>query len=373
MTQVRLDRITKHFGNTAAVEALSLTVEPGEFVVLLGPSGCGKTTTLRMIAGFVEASAGTIFLGRRDITREPPHRRNIGFVFQNYALFPHLNVRENVAFGLRRRNVRAAELERRVDRAIELVKLDGLGDRMPRQLSGGQQQRVALARALVIEPDVLLLDEPLSNLDARLRHDVRGELRRLQKLSALTTIMVTHDQDEAMSVGDRLAVMNAGRVQQVGTAQSLYRQPANRFVASFIGRGNFIAGRPAADRKSFITRSGLTIACDRVQADDDTLLVRPEDVSVERGQVSGTNCFAATIEAATFLGASFELDLRLAGGEKLLAEVSGSRAAPPADWLGGEAVTVRLDAAAAIGLRGSAEPTVEVEPAGSAAIEGANR
>src|ERR1700681_1632855 len=228
---VTLDHVSKRFGEFLAVDDFSLEVAEGELLVLLGPSGCGKTTTLRMIAGFTDASAGSVRIRERDVTHEPPYRRNIGVVFQNYALFPHLTVFENVAFGLRGRKASEAEIARRVERSLALVKLDLLAQRLPRQLSGGQQQRVAIARALVIEPDVLLLDEPLSNLDAKLRRDVRQELRRLQRLSGITTIMVTHDQDEAMSIGDRLVVMNHGRVQQIGSPHTLYPHPVHRVVA----------------------------------------------------------------------------------------------------------------------------------------------
>jgi putative spermidine/putrescine transport system ATP-binding protein len=314
--------------------------------VLLGPSGCGKTTTLRMIAGFIEASAGAVRIGARDVTHDPPYRRNVGFVFQNYALFPHLNVAENVAFGLRRRRRPEREIAERVSRALALVKLEGFEARMPRQLSGGQQQRVAIARALVISPDVLLLDEPLSNLDAKLRRDVRAELRRLQQLSGITTVMVTHDQDEAMSIGDRLVVMNHGRVQQIGAPQALYRQPANRFVAGFIGRGNFLDGARGADGHSFVTRGGLTIVCAPIDPGADTLLIRPENIAVRVGSVAGVNCFPARIEAAVFQGSAFDLDLRLATGEMLEAQA----AAGTGDWMVGQEATAQIDPAAAVGI-----------------------
>jgi ABC-type Fe3+/spermidine/putrescine transport system ATPase subunit len=350
MTAIHIEHASKRFGTVAAVDDFSLAVEDGEFLVLLGPSGCGKTTTLRMVAGFLDVTSGTIRIGERDVTRLPPHRRNIGFVFQNYALFPHLSVHENVAFGLRRRKVADAECDKRVNEALALVKLEGYGTRLPRELSGGQQQRVAIARALAIKPDVLLLDEPLSNLDARLRHDVRQELRRLQKLSGITTVMVTHDQDEAMSVGDRLVVMNSGRIEQVGTPQALYREPATRFVASFVGRGNFLPGKPADDLGSFVTASGLTIAAANLQRDHDTLLVRPENVSMERAGGTGANCFPATVEVATFLGSSFETTLRLANGDLLAAVAPGSRATGATDWCAGDSVTARIDPEAASGL-----------------------
>src|SRR5215471_14197299 len=322
MAALHLNNVSKKFAEVLAVDDLSLEVADGEFVVLLGPSGCGKTTTLRIIAGFIEASAGAVRIGARDVTNDPPYRRNVGFVFQNYALFPHLDVAENVAFGLRRRRRPEPEIAERVSRALALVKLEGFEARMPRQLSGGQQQRVAIARALVIAPDVLLLDEPLSNLDAKLRRDVRQELRRLQKLSGITTVMVTHDQDEAMSIGDRLVVMNHGRVQQIGSPQALYRHPANRFVAGFIGRGNFLDGAAGLDGCSFVTRGGLTIVCARLDPGADTLLVRPENVAVRPGGATGVNCFPARIAAAVFQGSAFDLDLRLATGETLEAQVA---------------------------------------------------
>jgi len=348
MASLHLANISKKFAEVLAVDDLSLEVADGEFVVLLGPSGCGKTTTLRMIAGFIESTAGAVRIGARDVTQDPPYRRNVGFVFQNYALFPHLSVAENVAFGLRRRRRPEREITERVAHALALVKLDGFEARMPRQLSGGQQQRVAIARALVIAPDVLLLDEPLSNLDAKLRRDVRQELRRLQKLSGITTVMVTHDQDEAMSIGDRLVVMNHGRVQQIGTPQALYRHPANRFVAGFIGRGNFLAGTPGADGHSFVTRGGLTIACARLDAGADTLLMRPENISVRAGSATGANCFAARIEAAVFQGSAFDLDLRLSTGETLEAQVPAATGA--ADWSVGQEVTAEIDPVAAVGI-----------------------
>jgi putative spermidine/putrescine transport system ATP-binding protein len=348
MAALHLNNISKRFAEVVAVDDLSLEVADGEFVVLLGPSGCGKTTTLRMIAGFIEASGGTVRIGARDVTHDPPYRRNVGFVFQNYALFPHLDVAENVAFGLRRRRRPQREIGERVARALALVKLDGFETRMPRQLSGGQQQRVAIARALVIAPDVLLLDEPLSNLDAKLRRDVRAELRRLQQISGITTVMVTHDQDEAMSIGDRLVVINHGRVQQIGSPQALYRHPANRFVAGFIGRGNFLDGAPGADGKSFVTRGGLTIACAAIDAGADTLLVRPETVAVRPGRAAGVNSFPARIEAAVFQGASVDLDLRLATGETLAAQVPAGNGA--ADWAAGQEVTAEIDPNAAVGI-----------------------
>ena len=243
MADLSLNGLSKHYGDFYAVREVSLTIADGEFLVLLGPSGCGKTTTLRMVAGFIEPSAGHVRLAGQDVTLLPPWRRNAGMVFQSYALFPHMTVAQNVAFGLEMRKLPRADIERRVEEALALVRLGGYGGRLPRQLSGGQQQRVALARALAIRPDVLLLDEPLSNLDAKLRQEVRVEIRELQRQLGLTTVMVTHDQEEAMAISDRIAVMQAGRVAQVGTAHDLYRAPRSVFVAQFIGRVNLLPAR----------------------------------------------------------------------------------------------------------------------------------
>src|SRR6476619_3546420 len=246
MARLQLTALTKTYGDVRAVAGVDLDIGEGELVVLLGPSGCGKTTTLRMIAGFVAPTAGEIRLGGHDITRQPPWKRNTGLVFQSYALFPHLTAAENVAFGLRMRNLPQPRIDAKLAEALRLVRLEGLGDRLPRELSGGQQQRVALARALVIEPDILLLDEPLSNLDAKLRAEVRVEIRELQKKLGLTTVMVTHDQEEALTMADRLVVMSHGKVQQVGSQRELYEHPVNAFVAGFVGRTNFVRGQVEA-------------------------------------------------------------------------------------------------------------------------------
>jgi putative spermidine/putrescine transport system ATP-binding protein len=357
VTAVRLEGLTKLYGDVAAVDDVTLEVREGEFLVLLGPSGCGKTTTLRLVAGFVEATRGAIRLGGRDVTRVPPHRRNIGLVFQNYALFPHLSVFENVAFGLRRRRVAGPEIAARVRRALGLVRLEGFESRLPRELSGGQQQRVAIARAVAIEPDVLLLDEPLSNLDAKLRHEVRSELRRLQKTLTITTIMVTHDQDEAMAVADRLAVMGRGRIQQVGAPAEVYRSPANRFVASFIGRGNFLEASPAPGGGGFALASGLVLASGgRAEAGARTVMIRPEAVEVAAEPLPGPNGFAATVEAAAFLGASWELELKLdGGGERLMAAVPAG--ADAEDWPTGRRVFVRVQPGSVVGIRDPGPPS----------------
>jgi spermidine/putrescine ABC transporter ATP-binding subunit len=351
MATVALDRVSKRFGEFLAVDDFSLEVPEGELLVLLGPSGCGKTTTLRLIAGFIEASAGTVRIRDRDVTNEPPYRRNIGVVFQSYALFPHLTVFENVAFGLRRRRSTETEIARRVERSLALVKLEALAQRLPRQLSGGQQQRVAVARALVIEPDVLLLDEPLSNLDAKLRHDVRQEMRRLQQMLKITTIMVTHDQDEAMSMGDRLVVMNGGRVQQIGSPQDLYRTPRNQFVASFIGQANFLEGRLERDGSVFVTRSGLTIACAHSAPDARSLMIRPEAIEVLDAPTSGPNVLPATVEVVTYLGSTSELILRLTSDETVMVTKPSSQSATASrNWTAGQSLCIRIDPASAVGI-----------------------
>jgi putative spermidine/putrescine transport system ATP-binding protein len=238
-----LDRLTKRFGDQTAVDALSLSVEQGEFVALLGPSGCGKTTTLQMIAGFVEPSAGRVTLEGRDLLAVKPAKRGLGIVFQSYALFPHMTAAENVAFGLEMQNVARAEREQRVRETLELVGLDAFADRYPRRMSGGQQQRVALARALVIRPRILLLDEPLSNLDAKLREEMQIELRQIQRTVGATTILVTHDQAEAMALSDRIVVMNRGRAEQIARPHEAYERPASAFVAGFLGKTNVLAAR----------------------------------------------------------------------------------------------------------------------------------
>ncbi len=241
MAFLALEGLTKRFGDHLAVDGLSLTVEQGEFISLLGPSGCGKTTTLQMIAGFVDASSGSVMLEGHDLLATRPSERGLGIVFQSYALFPHLTAAENVAFGLEMRKVPKAERDTRVREALQLVGLSQFADRYPRKMSGGQQQRVALARALVIRPRILLLDEPLSNLDAKLREEMQIELRQIQRTVGTTTLLVTHDQAEAMALSDRVVVMNAGRVEQIGRPHEAYEKPASAFVAGFLGKTNRIA------------------------------------------------------------------------------------------------------------------------------------
>jgi putative spermidine/putrescine transport system ATP-binding protein len=321
MARLQLTALTKTYGDFRAVAGVDLDIPQGELVVLLGPSGCGKTTTLRMIAGFITPTAGQIRLGGHDITRQPPWKRNTGLVFQSYALFPHLSVAENVAFGLRMRKLPQPAIDAKLTEVLRLVRLEGLAERLPRELSGGQQQRVALARALVIEPDILLLDEPLSNLDAKLRQEVRVEIRELQKKLGLTTVMVTHDQEEALTMADRLVVMSNGQVQQVGSQRDLYENPANTFVAGFVGRTNFLHGRVEAPGL-FRSESGLPIRChDEAPADGRTLALRPERLSLAAAPVAGAdNCFPGTVEFASYLGGILEYYVRLTPQHRLMVQ-----------------------------------------------------
>ena len=322
MAQLDIHRLTKHYGEFHAVREVSLSVADGEFLVLLGPSGCGKTTTLRMVAGFIEPTSGHVKLGGGDVTLLPPWKRNAGMVFQSYALFPHLTVAQNVAFGLEMRKLPRSDIDKRVDEALALVRLGGLGARLPRQLSGGQQQRVALARALAIRPDVLLLDEPLSNLDAKLRHEVRVEIRELQRQLGLTTVMVTHDQEEALTMADRRVVMNEGSVHQVGTQRDLYERPADRFVAGFVGRTTFLAGTVEAPGR-FRTDGGLGLAIVGDTTGKATLSLRPERLEIASGPLPGLdNDLSGTVEFVSYLGAQIDIHVRLSPADRLVVQTA---------------------------------------------------
>jgi putative spermidine/putrescine transport system ATP-binding protein len=320
MARLDLSHVAKRYGDLNAVDDVSLSVGEGEFLVLLGPSGCGKTTTLRMVAGFVEPSSGTISLGGKDVTHLPPWKRNAGLVFQSYALFPHMTVNENVAFGLEMRKAAKAEIGPKVAEALRLVRLGQLGERLPRELSGGQQQRVALARALAFQPDILLLDEPLSNLDAKLRQDVRVEIRELQRKLGLTTVMVTHDQEEALTMADRLVVMSEGRVRQVGSQQDLYERPADRFVADFVGRSTFLEGR-IEEPGRFVTEGGLSIACLEESAGPASLALRPERIALLGSEPPPENAFAGTVEFISYLGAQVDVHVRLSPADRAVLQV----------------------------------------------------
>jgi len=316
--------LTKHYGSTVAVAGVDLEVHDREFMTLLGPSGSGKTTVLRMIAGYIEPTAGVIRVDGREIQHAPPERRDIGMVFQSYALFPHMTIFKNVAFGLERRKVGAAEIRERVGEVLTLVRLAGLEGRYPRQLSGGQQQRVALARALVIRPTLLLLDEPLSNLDAKLRGEVRLEIRRLQRELGITTVLVTHDQEEALTVSDRVAVMRDGLLQQVAPPGELYHRPANRFVADFVGKMNFFeATRVGEDGDGAVYRlsTGDTIHGPR-GPERAILAVRPETIRIGTPPRAGENILTGALDYRVFLGELTELGVRLADGSRVVARAS---------------------------------------------------
>ena len=320
---VRVAGISKRYthrvkGEIYAVREVELDVKPGEFLTLLGPSGCGKTTTLRVIAGFEHPDAGRVYFGDEDVTGKAANQRNIGFVFQNYALFPHLSIFENVAYGLRVRGQAGGEIAKAVGDVLALVGLAGYEQQFSAQLSGGEQQRVALARAIVIRPRVLLFDEPLSNLDAKLRIQMRQEIRALQRRLAITTIYVTHDQEEAMAVSDRIAVMNQGSVVQEGSALDLYHRPATDFVAKFIGRVNSIPGRVAAIGADgpAIAALGTTFVARTLPAGLATgsavqLMIRPEAVAIVAPDTPGA--LAATVVSSSFLGEKTEVQLRCAG------------------------------------------------------------
>ena len=313
-----LQQLTKHYGPHAVVADVSLDVEPGELIVLLGPSGCGKTTTLRLIAGFVMPTSGDIRLDGRSITALPPHRREMGIVFQSYALFPHLTVARNVAFGLEMRRMPTATAEARVAEMLRLVKLESLSTRLPRELSGGQQQRVALARALAIHPRLLLLDEPLSNLDAALRGEMAREIRILQRNGGITTIMVTHDQTEAMAMADRLVVMHEGRVQQIGTPETIHAQPTNPFVARFIGGSNILEGRLSDGRRLTLPDgTPLSLASRYAGSGDATVAVRPD--SLHLLPPGGDTRAEGEVTLCTWLGSVVEHVVQLGPDTTVLA------------------------------------------------------
>jgi len=328
--RIAIEHLTKRFGALAAVSDVSLSVEQGEMFTLLGPSGCGKTTLLRLLAGFYTPDAGEIRFGDRVVNHVPPHERGIGMVFQNYALWPHMTVLENVAYGLKLRKVSAADTAQRVQDVLEKVGLTGLGARYPGQLSGGQQQRVALARALVLNPQMLLLDEPLSNLDAKIRIQVRAEIRKLQKELGITAVYVTHDQEEALAMSDRIAVFNLGKACQVGPPKALYERPANRFVADFIGINNLVEGtiRSAEGPQRSVrvdTPLGeiLAIHDASLRAGDRCLVcIRPENIALGGEAGGDRNRFKGTIALASYLGNTLRYEIDLGGGVTFKADIA---------------------------------------------------
>ncbi|MQA79150.1 MAG: ATP-binding cassette domain-containing protein [Streptosporangiales bacterium] len=332
-----------------AVDEVSLTVDGGQLLALLGPSGCGKTTTLRMVAGFVDPTSGTVEVDGTDLTRTPVHRRGMGMVFQSYALFPHLDVARNVAFGLEMRKVGRAERERRVASALEQVRLGHLAGRRIGELSGGQAQRVALARALVVEPTVLLLDEPLSNLDAKLREQMRAEIREIQQRTGITTVFVTHDQDEALSIADVVAVVSDGRVEQVGTPEEIYERPATRFVADFIGRANLLPGAvlDSTDGRATVRIDGVgdvDAVCSRPMTGDVTVLVRPHRVTL--GPADGDTALRGSVVARSYTGDMVSATVDVAGHRIVAEALTGEGASLPV----GESVSVGWSPADALVL-----------------------
>jgi spermidine/putrescine transport system ATP-binding protein len=325
---IHLDGVSKHFGDTVAVDDLTLSIERGAFFAMLGPSGCGKTTTLRMVGGFEDPTGGRVYLGGEEVTQLPPYKRDVNTVFQSYALFPHLNVEKNVGFGLERKRVGKAELRTRVGEALELVQLGNLGKRKPAQLSGGQQQRVALARALVNRPRALLLDEPLGALDLRLRKQLQIELKRIQQDIGITFVHVTHDQEEAMTMADTIAVMNEGHIEQAGSAAELYERPRTEFVANFLGVSNLIDAKLVSTEGAVAhveTHDGarLAIPADRIGPHGSAAVrvgVRPEKITLVRdGEAppADANVLRGTVIVAAFLGVSIQYLIKAAGGEEL--------------------------------------------------------
>jgi spermidine/putrescine transport system ATP-binding protein len=343
--EVLLVDLVKRFGDFTAVAGVNLDMPSGEFFSLLGPSGCGKTTTLRMIAGFERPSEGQILLDGVDMAQTPPHKRNVNTVFQNYALFPHLTVEENVAFGLKYKDVSKQEMRDRVGRSLELVALTGFGGRRPSQLSGGQQQRVALARALILNPAVLLLDEPLGALDAKLRKRLQIELKALQEEVGITFIYVTHDQEEALTMSDRIAVMSQGRVEQVGPPKEIYEEPATAYVADFLGVSNLMDATATGQ-----TAGGCGVSIGEFsfvagQGDEDTrgaakVTIRPERVDLEPQGMSGENRLPAMVERVVYVGSVLQVIVNLAPGERIQAWVQNEGGSLPFE--SGAPVTVHF-------------------------------
>jgi spermidine/putrescine transport system ATP-binding protein len=343
--EVQLVDLVKRFGDFTAVAGVNLDMPPGEFFSLLGPSGCGKTTTLRMIAGFEKPSEGQILLDGTDMAQTPPHKRNVNTVFQNYALFPHLTVEENVAFGLKYKNATKAETKDRVGKALELVALTDFGKRRPNQLSGGQQQRVALARALILNPEVLLLDEPLGALDAKLRKRLQIELKALQEEVGITFVYVTHDQEEALTMSDRIAVMSQGRVEQVGPPKEIYEEPATAYVADFLGVSNLMeaTGSGMGDGGCKVALGEFNLVAgqgDTSTAGPTKITIRPERVGLEPQGTTGPNRIPGMVERVVYVGSILQVIVNLAPGERIQSWIQNEGATLP--WTSGTPVTVHL-------------------------------
>ncbi len=319
MSDLKIKNIYKKYGKTQILNGLSLDVKDGELVTLLGPSGCGKTTTLRCITGFLMPDKGNIMIGEKDITDIPPEKRGIGLVFQNYALWPHMTISENLAFGLKLRKMETSRIAEKVKEGLSIVKLEEYGDRYPRQLSGGQQQRVALARAIVLEPDILLLDEPLSNLDALLREQMRFEIGQIHKKYGITTVYVTHDQTEAMVISDKIVILSKGEIMQQGTPGEIYSRPENRFVAGFMGTTNFIPAAAVEKRGNHLlmkTEKGKDFVCterDFKTGEKGDIAVRPENISFCGDSEAGENVFRAKVTRASYTGDMIDYELDFDG------------------------------------------------------------
>jgi spermidine/putrescine transport system ATP-binding protein len=374
--EIQLEELTKAFDGVTAVDGIDLHMPPGEFFTMLGPSGCGKTTTLRMIAGFERPTSGRIMLDGTDVARVPPHKRNVNTVFQSYALFPHLDVAGNVAFGLKYQKLNKADQSRRVGEALELVNLTGFAGRKPSQLSGGQQQRVALARALVLQPRVLLLDEPLGALDARLRKNLQVELKALQAELGITFVFVTHDQEEALTMSDRIAVMSNGLIEQAGPPREVYEEPRTVFVADFLGVSNLLeaeavgpSGAACSVRvgdRTFLAQQGATEARGEVK-----VMIRPERIEIEPHAATGDNRLPGVVERSVFLGGMHEVHVRVLGGSLLKATVANDGKQLAVSLEQGEAVSLHLPPSGLRVLMPSAMPAADLtgESAGADLVE----
>ena len=340
MSKVTLNDINVSYdGKTQILKGLNLEIGEGELVSLLGPSGCGKTTTLRVIAGFIIPSSGQLFVDTEEMTKVPVHKRNFGLVFQSYALFPHLSVYENVAFGLKLRKMEKAEMDRKIKEILEVCDLTEYAQRFPKQLSGGQRQRVALARALVIEPRLLLLDEPLSNLDAKLRLNMRVEIKRLQKKLGITTVFVTHDQEECFSISDKVAVMNGGVIEQFGTPEEIYSRPKTEFVARFIGFENFIQLRKT-QANTYTANDGSLFTAEMDCGKSECLgTIRPDDIQIVTNEEAAGNTVTAKIEVRTYLGKSYQYELSTPIGRLVVNDGSGAL------YKAGDTIKIQLPAA----------------------------
>jgi iron(III) transport system ATP-binding protein len=330
MSKVDIRNITKYYGDVLAVDDVSIEIEKGELIGLLGPSGCGKTTLLRVMSGFLTPNQGSIYMGGRDVTQMPPEKRPTSLVFQNYALFPHLSVFENIAFGLKVKKIPMDQIRRDVKEILEVIDLQGIEDRSVSQLSGGQQQRIALARGLVMKPEVLLLDEPLCNLDAKLRVETRDHIKRIQKSLGITSVFVTHDQEEALSICDRIVIMKDGKVLQIGTPEEIYGQPTSKFAADFIGKSNLLNGGIEKDENggnAFVLASGqkLKIENDDHVSGNANVLIRPENIVIADvpEESSGVNCIEGEIDYITYLGEVTYYRVAISKSEHILTSVYG--------------------------------------------------